>query len=54
MTVVTEYGEIMINEYMDEWGFRKINGLLEDGRIIIVVVVVAVVVFKRLLMGVGL
>ena len=54
MTVVTEYGEIMINEYLDEWGFRRIDSLLEDGRIIIVAVVVAVVVFKRLLMGVGL
>jgi hypothetical protein len=26
----------MINAYMDEWGFRKIDGLLEDGTRIMV------------------
>ena len=36
MTDLTEYGEVMLDG-IDEWGFRKIDGLLEDGRIIIVV-----------------
>ncbi|MGQ9545522.1 MAG: hypothetical protein ACUVQX_07025 [Candidatus Bathycorpusculaceae bacterium] len=36
---LTEYGEIMINAYMDEWGFRKIDGLLEDGKCIIIIAV---------------
>ena len=35
MTDLTEYGDVMINTVMDEWGFRKIDGLLEDGTTII-------------------
>lgn len=31
MTEITEYGDIMPNAYMDEWGKRRIDGLLEDG-----------------------
>jgi hypothetical protein len=38
MTNITECGDIMINAYMDEWGRRRINSLLEDGIKIIVVV----------------
>ena len=38
MTDLTEYGDVMINAYMDEWGFRKIDGLLEDGTAITIVV----------------
>ena len=35
---ITEYGDIMINAYTDEWGNRKIYGLLEDGTKIIIIV----------------
>lgn len=42
MTEITEYGDVMINAYLDEWGRRRINGLLEDGTRIIVVAVVVV------------
>jgi len=35
LTNLTEYGDLIINDYMDEWGFRKIDGLLEDGTKII-------------------
>jgi len=38
---VTEYGDIMINTYLDEWGRRRINGLLEDGTWIIIVAIPA-------------
>ena len=38
MTELTEYGDVMINAYVDEWGRRKIDGLLEDGTAIIIVV----------------
>lgn len=38
MTDITEYGDIIINAYIDEWGKRRINGLLEDGTKIIVAV----------------
>lgn len=31
MTDLTEYGDLMINAAMDEWGRRRIDGLLEDG-----------------------
>lgn len=31
MTDITEYGDIVINVYMDEWGKRRINSLLENG-----------------------
>jgi hypothetical protein len=34
---ITEYGDIMLNAYLDEWGHRKIDGLLEDGTKIIIV-----------------
>ena len=43
MVDITEYGDIMINPVMDEWGRTKIDSLLEDGTIIIVVVVPPVV-----------
>jgi hypothetical protein len=36
MTDVSEYGDIMINAYMDEWGKRRINCLLEDGTRILI------------------
>lgn len=39
MPDVTEFGDILINAYMDEWGFCKIDGLMEDGRIIIAVTI---------------
>jgi len=42
---VTEYGDIMINTYLDEWGRRRIDNLLEDGTSIIVVVVPAPIVY---------
>lgn len=38
MTDLTEYGDVMLDG-VDEWGFRKIDGLLEDGTTIIVVTV---------------
>ena len=37
MTDLTEHGDVMINAYMDEWGKRKIDGLLEDGTKIIII-----------------
>ena len=43
MTDVTEYGEIMLNVYVDEWGFRKIDGVLEDGRRILIAVAVPII-----------
>jgi hypothetical protein len=36
LTDLTEYGDVMINAYMDEWGRRRIDGLLEDGTTIMV------------------
>jgi len=33
--LVTEYGDIVIGA-VDEWGRRRINGVLEDGTIIII------------------
>ena len=36
--MITEYGEVML-DILDEWGFRRTDGLLEDGRIIITVTV---------------
>jgi len=39
--ILTEYGELLLDG-VDEWGFRKIDRLLEDGRIIMIVVVVVV------------
>jgi len=38
LTDLTEYGNVMLDG-VDEWGFRKIDGLLEDGTTIIVVTV---------------
>jgi len=37
MTDITEYGDIIVNDYMDEWGRWRINGLLEDGTRILMV-----------------
>ena len=37
---ITEYGEFMLfgsPAILDEWGFRKIDGILEDGRKVIIV-----------------
>lgn len=31
MTEISEYGDVMLNAYMDEWGRRRTNSLLEDG-----------------------
>jgi len=31
MPDITEYGNVMLNGYVDEFGRRRINGLLEDG-----------------------
>ena len=42
MAEITEYGDVMLNVYVDEWGRRRINGLLEDGTKVVVVVVVVV------------
>jgi hypothetical protein len=36
MTDLTEYGDVMLDG-VDEWGFRKIDGLLEDGTKIIII-----------------
>jgi len=30
LTDLTEYGDVMLDG-VDEWGFRKIDGLMEDG-----------------------
>jgi len=35
LTDLTEYGDLMLDG-VDEWGFRKIDGLLEDGTRIMV------------------
>ena len=39
MSELTEYGDLMINAYVDEWGRRKIDGLLEDGTLVIIIFV---------------
>lgn len=36
MAKITEYGEVLIND-IDEWGGRKIDGLLDEGTLVIVV-----------------
>ena len=38
---LTEYGELVIGN-LDEWGFKKIDGLMEDGRYIFLGVAPAV------------
>jgi len=38
MTQLTEYGELIIGGYLDEWGRRRIDGVLEDGAKIITVI----------------
>lgn len=43
MTDVTEYGDIMISAILDEWGRRRIDGVLEDGTRVIIVVAAFVV-----------
>jgi len=43
MPNLTEYGEAVINDYMDEWGFRKIDGVLEDGRRILIAVAAPII-----------
>jgi len=40
MTDLTEYGDIMLNPILDEWGRRRIDSLLEDGTKIIILVAV--------------
>ncbi|MEM1532430.1 MAG: hypothetical protein QW599_06265 [Nitrososphaerota archaeon] len=42
MPGITEYGDTMLNAYIDEWGRRRINGLLEDGTRIIIIIVAPV------------
>jgi hypothetical protein len=37
LTDITEYGDVMLDAYVDEWGRRRIDGLLEDGTRIILV-----------------
>jgi hypothetical protein len=54
LTDITEYGDIMINAYMDEWGRRKVDSLLEDGAKIIVVAVPVVPVVKKPIMKMDL
>lgn len=39
MADVTEYGEVMLNAYIDEYGRRRIDALLEDGTKVMVVAV---------------
>ena len=36
MADITEYGDVMLNTVIDEWGRRRINGLLEDGTRILI------------------
>ncbi|MEM4700619.1 MAG: hypothetical protein QXZ51_00570 [Candidatus Bathyarchaeia archaeon] len=31
MTDITEYGDVMLNAYLDEWGRRRTDSLLENG-----------------------
>ena len=38
MPDITEYGDLMPNAIVDEWGRRRIDGLLEDGAKIIVAI----------------
>ena len=52
MTETTEYGDIVLSIYVDEWGRRRINALLEDGTKVIVIVAIPPAV-KRI-MGDGL
>ena len=42
LSTLTEHGDVMLNDYVDEWGRRRINSLLEDGTKIVVVVVAPV------------
>jgi len=53
MTDVTEYGEIMLNVYVDEWGFRKIDGVLEDGRRILIAVAAPIIKTWTALLNTG-
>lgn len=38
MTDITEYGDIIVNATIDEWGRRRTDGLLEDGTKIIIII----------------
>jgi hypothetical protein len=45
LTDITEYGDVMISTLLDEWGRRRIDGVLEDGtRVIIAAAVVVIAV----------
>jgi len=54
LTEVTEYGDVMINGYTDEWGRRKIDGLLEDGVRIIAVAAAGIPYYATLTEAIGL
>jgi hypothetical protein len=48
--MITEFGEFLIfgsPEILDEWGERKIDGLMEDGRRVIIIVVTETIVAKE-------
>ncbi|MEM3616663.1 MAG: hypothetical protein QXJ31_01965 [Candidatus Bathyarchaeia archaeon] len=44
MVEISEYGDTVPNAYLDEWGKRRINGLIEDGTKIIAAVGVAPII----------
>jgi hypothetical protein len=46
MPNITEYGDIILNAYIDEWGKRRIDSLLEDGTKIIVILPPPVVGYR--------
>jgi len=43
LTDISEYGDVMINAYLDEWGRRKIDSLLEDGTRILIAVAAPII-----------
>ena len=43
----------MVNDYMDEWGFRKIDGVLEDGRRILIAVAAPIIKTWTALLNTG-
>lgn len=46
MTDISEYGDLLFNTTIDEWGRRRINSLLEDGVKVLAVVGVAPIIKK--------
>jgi len=49
LTDISEYGDVMINAYLDEWGRRKIDGLLEDGTRILIAAALIIKTWTALL-----